>query len=239
MVSQAESNRALGGFSIFYKTRRRVYGALLLFVIVVGLPIASIPKLRYRFLTRAQVLGNAIVGKRAPVLVQVGENRKPLPAEFERLAPPVPQAFQLPRPAKVLSTTQVGPAPRRDEIHLSPKTGNSKMTSPPSNREEETTEQSEPEAAAASNQPKYQQGKIEQEAYDLLLQSNPAIAAIVQGNNPSFKFKSWDAAGRGEDTFWVRLKLQSGGGPEAEYIWQVKLQSKQVSPLNYNARSIS
>ena len=53
------------------------------------------------------------------------------------------------------------------------------------------------------------------------------------------KFLSWDAAGRGEDIYWVRLKFRSEGKTDIEYIWQVQLQSKQVTPLNYNARSLS
>jgi hypothetical protein len=86
---------------------------------------------------------------------------------------------------------------------------------------------------------KYQSGKAEQDAYDLLLKSNPTVAKMVQGSNPSLKFKSWDAANRGEDTYWVRLKFQSEGNPDEEYIWQVKVQSNEVTPLSYNARRIS
>ncbi len=80
---------------------------------------------------------------------------------------------------------------------------------------------------------------MEQQAYDLLLKSNPTVAGMVQGSNPSLHFKSWDAANRGEDTYWVRLKFQSNGNPEEEYIWQVKIQANQVTPLSFNARSIS
>ena len=80
---------------------------------------------------------------------------------------------------------------------------------------------------------------MEQQAYDLLLKSNATVAGMVQGNNPSLRFKSWDAASRGDDTYRVRLKFQSNGNPDEEYIWQVKIQANQVTPLSYNARSIS
>ncbi len=93
--------------------------------------------------------------------------------------------------------------------------------------------------SSSGSELKYQKGQIEQQAYDLLLKSNPTVAGMVQGNNPSLHFKSWDAANRGEDTYWVRLKFQSNGNPEEEYIWQVKIQANQVTPLSYNARSIS
>ena len=86
---------------------------------------------------------------------------------------------------------------------------------------------------------KYQKGKAEQDAYDLLLKSSATVAAMVQGSNPSLKFKSWDAANRGEDTYWVRLKFQSEGNQDEDYIWVVKLQSNEVTPLSHNARSIS
>jgi hypothetical protein len=211
-----------------------VYGALLLFVIVAGVPIAAVPKLRYRVMTRAQALWEAMAGKHAPAMVQVGENQEPFPAEFKRPAPPVPQVLHLPHQAKVLSTKRGGYIPRPAS-----KTGIIERRSPSSIQGEEAGEEGEAESAAVDNEPKYQQGTMEQEAYDLLLNSNPVIAEIVKGNNPSFTLKSWDAAVRGEDTYWVRLKLETGGKPEAHYIWQVNLQSKQASPLNYNARTIS
>jgi hypothetical protein len=235
---KAKSNPMSTGTSTFYETRRRIYGALLLFVVVAGLPIATIPKLRDRFLTRARVLKDAIAGKRAPVVVQVGENHAPFPAEYARPAPPIAQIPQLPHPGKSLSMSQGTSVLRHSDKRPFVKPGDIIVLSPPSAQGAGLAEQTATEAAA-NNEPKYQQGKTEQQVYDLLLKSNRAIAEIVKGDNPSFKFKSWDVAGRGEDTYWVRLKLQPEGAPEAEYIWLVKLESKQVSPLNYNARAIS
>jgi hypothetical protein len=190
-------------------------------------------------MTRSQALWEAMVGKRAPVMVQVGENHGPLPAEFERFATPGPQVIHLPSPSKVHTTAQGGYISRQDVARASSNAGESGARSSSLVQGEAPGEEAITESAEADSEPKYQQGKMEQEAYDLLLQSNPAIAEIVKGNNPSFRFKSWNAAGRGEDTYWVRLKLETEGKPEADYIWQVKLGSKQVSPLNYNARSIS
>ena len=88
------------------------------------------------------------------------------------------------------------------------------------------------------DEPKYQKGQIEQKAYDLLLKTLPVVAGMVQGSNPDLQFKSWDAASRGDDVYWVRLKFQPKEGSESEYIWLVKLQSGQVTPHNYNAREI-
>jgi hypothetical protein len=90
-----------------------------------------------------------------------------------------------------------------------------------------------------NDEPKYQKGALEQTAYDLLIQSNSSIAEIVKGGHPLLRLKSWDVAKRENDTYWVRLKLQLDKNPEQEYIWVVKIQSKEVTPLNFNAKSIS
>jgi hypothetical protein len=233
--TKAEDNRAPAGFSSFYKTRRRVYGSLLLFIIAAGLPIATIPGLRDRLLSRTWALKDAMAGKRAPAMIQVGQNQEPLPPEFQRPAIPAMPRMPVPPPARVHSTEQGGYVPGS----RSPQRGSlpdSRKAMPPG--AEESAEEAASESTAADNEPKYGQGTAERQAFDLLIASNATVAEIVKGNNPSFSFKSWDAAGRGDDVIWVRLKLQGAGQPEADYIWQVKLGAKQVSPLNYNARSI-
>lgn len=230
-VSESGSDRIRAGLSSFYRTRRRVYGLLLLFVIAVGVAAGTVPKLRSRLLTRAQTLWDAATGKHEPMMVQVGQNQEPLPPEFELPSPPVMQMPRLPAPAKVLTTPDGGYRPGTGGSRASSKTEEGEPGSLPSEEAEEEL--------TADTEPEYQQGKVEQEAYDLLLNSNSAVAEIAKGNNPSLKFKSWDAAARGDGIYWVRLKLEAEGKPVADYIWQVKLGSKQVSPLNYNARSIS
>jgi hypothetical protein len=238
-VASKENDGLLpAGFSKFYSTRRRVYGILLLFVIVVGLPLAAVPKLRNRLVTRAQVLGDAFAGKQAPALIQVGESHEPFPAEFERPAPPVPQVIHIPQHAEVHSTAEGGYVPRGGEIHPPSRAGIPEALQPSSSQGEGLSEQAETGLEEAPAGPKYKQGAVEKDAYDLVVQSDPAIAEIAKGNNPSLKFKSWDAAGRGDDVYWVRLILQTQTEPDAEFIWQVNLQSKQVMPLNYNAHTI-
>jgi hypothetical protein len=89
-------------------------------------------------------------------------------------------------------------------------------------------------------QPKYQQGLMEKEAYDFLLKTNPTVDGMVQGSNPSLRFKAWDALKRDEETYWVRLAFTSApDNANVEYIWQVKLLAKQITPLSYNARSLA
>jgi hypothetical protein len=78
---------------------------------------------------------------------------------------------------------------------------------------------------------------VEQEAYDLLLQVNSTVAGLVRGADPAMRFMNWAAAKMEEDLYYVRLTFMRNGG-EALYIWQVRLLSKQVVPLNFNARSL-
>ena len=62
---------------------------------------------------------------------------------------------------------------------------------------------------------------------------------MVRGSESSLIFESWDAAYRGDDIYWVRVKFQSEDDAVREYIWQVNLDSKEITPLSYHARSIS
>jgi hypothetical protein len=235
----SKSDHASKSSSSFYKRRQRISIGLLLFIVIVGLPIVTVPSLRQRLTTRVQLLKTAIAGIQRPVTVQVGANHEPMPEEYKRPEPVVPQIAQLPRSDKVHTTEQGGYTPTRGLTRLTVK--EPKQESASSSAEgSETAEQSESASESEANaQPKYQQGKIEQEAYNLLLQSNATVAGMVKGSNPSLKFRSWDAAARGDDVYWVRLTFQSDGKTDVEYIWQVKVQAKQVTPLSYNARAIS
>jgi hypothetical protein len=239
VISEAGGKQKQDGSSRFYKTRRRVYGSLLFLVIAAGLPMTTVPALRHRLMSRMHVLKTAFSGDTSPVMAQVGEKQEPFPAEYERPSPPsVAHVLKMPAaPTYDAPEKEVAPArtaPRRT-LRIPP-VGE---PLPSADKGEASDEQSKSAPAIDSeNQPKYRQGTIEREAYDLLLKSNPAIAGLAQGNSPSLQFLSWDAAGRGEDIYWVRLKFRSEGKPDIEYIWQVQLQSKGITPLNYNARTL-
>jgi hypothetical protein len=227
----------------FYRKRRLIYAGMLLFVVVAGLPIVGVPYLRNRLSTRVMALKTAMAGDIKPVVAQVGANKEPFPSEYESPAAPLPQAPQLPPVERIFAMTQEGQIQvqtLRSEPRATHRTLRIPVIPPASTETQAPTEQAAtaPPAAEESDL-KYQQGKVEQDAYDLLLKSNATVAGMVQGSNPSLHFKSWDVASRGEDTYWVRLTFQSEGNPDVEYIWQVKLQAKQVAPLNYNARNLT
>ncbi len=225
----------------FYEKRQRVYTGLLLFVVVAGLPIVSVPSLRNRLSTRVMALKTAMAGRIEPVIAQVGENPEPFPEEYHRPAPPLPKPPQLPPLERIFtlerSSPPLPPPAEKPSVAQAPRI----LTIPRPAAQTEETEEETATAPAASDETglNYQQGKSERDAYDLLITTNPAVAEMVQGGNPAFHFLSWDAANRGDDTYWVRLKFQSEESPSVEYIWQVKLQERQVVPLNYNARTIS
>jgi len=237
----SKGDKASTGSSRFYKTRRRIYGGLLLFVVIIGLPIVAVPSLRQRLATRVQLLRTAFAGQQNPVTLQVGENHGPLPPEYVNPTPVIPQVAQLPKPPSTFTTPQGGYIPQRAGARTSARIAKTESSPPPaaSTETSEATEQTGASESAEDTEPKYKQGAVEQEAYDLLLKSNATVAGMVKGSNPSLQLKSWDAAARGDDVYWVRLKFQSAGQPDIEYIWQVKVKSNQVTPLSYNARSLS
>jgi hypothetical protein len=215
---------------LFYAIRRRIYGGLLIFVVVVGLPIVGVPSLRQRLSRRVLAFKSAFSSDIIPAKAAVGENMQPFPAEFERPEPLPPKPLQPPSLDRIYTAQFPSNAP--------PRISSTRKTAPKPEVAISTENSSEEPPSASDEEPKYQKGEIELSAYDLLIQSNPTVAKMVQGGNPSLHFKSWDAAGRGDDIYWVRLKFKSEGNPDVEYIWQVKLQSKEVTPLSHNAREI-
>ncbi len=236
------------GATGFYRARNRFYVTLLVFVAVVGLPIVSVPGLRHKLSTRVQTLREAMSGGRIkPVTAIVGENKEPFPAQYaKKVGPPnypkLPPYFAATQGlgGPIVSAT---PLPKQAAARS---TRTIRIPAKPSEPETQTaaadTAQvpaSGQDASSGEAQPKYQQGVMEKEAYDFLLSSNATVKGMVQGSNPSLKFKSWDALKRDEDTYWVRVTFSSASGTNEEYIWQVKLLAKQISPLSYNARSLA
>lgn len=231
--------------SRFYSTRNKISMGLLIFVLAGGLPIAGVPSLRGKLYGRLMALKEAMSGEIKPAMLNAGSNHEPFPAEFERPEPPPPQAALIKANLdKVFTTdgtainsaTAAGrPAPvkgAKPGVAAAPVP----LSAPAEPAETQPPVQS---SAAGENEPKYQRGKAEQDAYDILLKVNPAVAGLIERKDPSLKFRSWDAAGRGDDVFWVRLKFQVEGNSDTEYIWQVKVQANQAIPLNYNARNLA
>jgi hypothetical protein len=238
--SKAEE-KALEAPLRFYKKRNQFYTGLLIFVVVIGLPIVSVPHLRNRLSTRIMMLKTAAAGNVTPAVAQVGANQDPFPAEYEKPGPPVYEAFRLPPAAPIIPQTPGVYIPSSADAAKTPASGalDLEMSQPPTEGEGSMAQDEAMPDEAQEPGPEYQQGEIEREVYDLLLQSNPKIAEMVRGSNPSMIFDSWDAAYRGDDIYWVRVNFRLEDNSIREYIWEVKLDAKEVMPLSYYARAVS
>jgi hypothetical protein len=237
-----------------YTGRQWFYGGLLVFVVAVGLPIIGVPSLRTRLSDRILAIKASLrTDSIVPVTVAAANNSNPFPAEFEKTAremkpailPPIERIFTLqyknakPLPGVIVKNNRQQSTPSEANSEPSSK-GRQEFNSI---IEDSSTDDlrvvDDPSSPSARKEPKYQKGTMEQSAFDLLVSKNPTVADIVKGSHPGLHLKTWDAAKIDGDTYWVRLKLQADKNPESEYIWTVKMQSKEVVPLSFNAKSIS
>ncbi len=210
-------------------TRRRFYVGLAAFVLLAGLPLAVVPQLRARLFDRAAALRDALTGEPVPALAMVGETD--YPKEFE--LPPAP-AVESARAAAAAPAAAVPPDARGRPL-LAPRDREEPRKAPALIRERPgEAAPAEPEADGLP----YRQGEMERQAYDLVLKSNKALAAMVAGDKEGVKFRRWDAAHRGEDAYWVRVSFDGPDGAE-EYVWQVRLSLGEITPLSFNARTLS
>ena len=196
----------------------------MIFVVVIGVPLLGIPSVRNRLYTRVHSVYGAfgpLALKIPPAWGKVGENRHPVPVEFER---PVVSRPEFPKLVTMPNTVfRLG-----GDVAVK----GSKRADP----QGESTPESEPTAPA---DPVYGQGKPEQEAYDLLLKSSELISGLTKGSNVGLRFKTWGAA-MVDDAFLVKLTfVQTSDNSEVQYIWRVKPVSKEISPLSRNARALS
>lgn len=201
---------------------RPVMPAVLVFAVAVGLPMVTVPALRARLRSRIEKLREALSSPGVvsqPAFARVGENKEPFPAEYERPVSPVPQW--------------------RGVIDLAARTYRAEP--PAAERSAPADPAPEPEAAATDQEPTFRQGPIEQQAYELLLQSNPVLASMAIGGDPTLRFRTW-AAARAEEDDALLVKVTFTYLPDnsdREYIWKVKMLAKEVVPLSSYARSLS
>jgi hypothetical protein len=219
--------------------RQRFYLALLLFVVIVGLPIVTVPSLRQRLETRVGAFRDAFSGRIGPVTVETSEEQAPFPEEYERYA------ASFPGPGGSLPMDRIFTA-RGDQADpdvyyppalISPERSDAGK---PAFVPEPEAGMPEPDGAESDSDDElgYARGEVEQEVYDILLETYPQVAEMVKGGDPDLRFLSWGAVKRGDDLYWVRLIFETDKNPKVEYIWRVEPESKQVLPLSHNARSI-
>jgi len=221
--------------------RQRFTLALLVFVVVAGLPVVTVPSLRHRLESRVGAIKGAVSGRIDPVTVNTDEAQAPFPEEYERVATLFPGPGE-PLPLDRIFTARMG-QPDPDPKAYSPPALISPERSDagkPAFVPEPDMDLPGPDApeSDAGDALGYARGEVEQNAYDILLESYPQVAEMVEGSDPDLRFLSWGAVKRGDDLYWVRLIFETDGNPNVEYIWSVELESKRVLPLSYNARSI-
>lgn len=226
----------------FYAARRRVYAGLAVFAGASFLAMILIPAWRVRLSDRLAELRSALRGDTPALELGVGENQEPFPAELERPSRAAAPAAQGPAPDIVFN---VAPQPRRPSYPApsrprsqSPAEKSAAPSPAPVLIDETAGKAPTADSAPGEGEPRYSTGALEREAYELVLKSHPAAAELVGGSDPELRFLSWDAAPRGNDIYWVRLRFKSEEDREMEYIWQVTLGEKKAAPLNYNARSL-
>ncbi len=240
-----------GPVNRFYLLRYRYYSAVMVFIVGTGLLVTGVPSVRHRFTARLNQLRDAARGYTGPPTVeaQVGQNPEPFPAQYEKpivipQKPSVPLiTFNQGVPQIVPQQSQSAAKPR--ELSQPKARRTLRIPTTVSGREEaeptaQTTQPAQQPAETDANlEPDFRQGEVEREAYNLVLQKYMTVSGMVTGNNPALQFRNWGAAKREEDTYWVRLVfLQASDKTEVSYIWEVKVGAKQVTPLNYNARSL-
>jgi hypothetical protein len=159
-----------------------------------------------------------------PSTAKVDENQQPFPAEyFKATAPPPAWARLMASSNRPFQVRPVQPQATSEQL------GNRAGAQ---DTQQQATKQE-------GQEPQYGRGATEQQAYELVVQSSQPLAAMVNGSDSSLRFKGWAAAKTEEDTMLVRLTfVYVPDGSEREYIWRVKLSSKQAAPLNFYARSI-
>jgi hypothetical protein len=212
------------------RVRRRVYGGVLIFAVIVVISLAAIPALRARLLDRIDILRTAVSGEvRPPDITLMGESDIPYPEEFMRPA----SAAAVARPsAEPVLRRLPAVQPNVPSITLPVLSGTGAGDLAEAEEVEEAGNDED------SDLPRFLQGEIEREVYEKTLAANEKLAAMVQGGDPEFVFSTWGAARRDEGVYWVRVIFQNASGADVEYIWQTDPVSGRTVPLNFNARSL-
>jgi hypothetical protein len=212
-----------------YQKYRRSQLSLLWFVVVLGLPIVAVPALRGRLRQRVETL-REVLSKPAtgtqPLTVAVGENTEKFPEEYQQPFTP------LPRFPEVIDLTRQPYRQVPDQpAAVSAASGQIAVEKP---------ELSPDRATADAQEPQYGQGEVQRQAYELLLEVNQALAALVAGGDPGLRFRTWEAAPAEQESLLVKVTFEHvSDGTVRDYIWKVKLPSREIIPLSAYARALS
>ena len=201
--------------------RRRIYGGVLVFSVAAGILLTAVPAVRARLFDRINILKTAMTDEPQLEIMSMGENDIPYPREFVR-----------PGSVALVSRPTAEPPVRRLTAVQS---GATVITPPVLIGAADSVNLAEDDEDDDS--PRFQQGELEREAYEKTLAANEKLAAMARDGEQESGFKTWGAARRDGDVYWVRVIFQNASGADVEYIWQTDIASGRVTPLNFNARS--
>jgi len=201
--------------------RRRIYGGILIFAVAVGILSTAVPALRARLFERIHILHTAMRGEAQPEIINMGENDIPYPEEFMRRGSGAVVSFPPTDPSQRPLLVQADGA----ALITTPVLIGAVGSGSPADIDKD------------DDSPRFQQGDIEREAYEITLAANEKLAAAVRSGDDELVFKKWGASRRNIDVYWVRVIFQNASGADVEYIWQTNISSGSVAPLNFNARN--
>jgi len=105
---------------------------------------------------------------------------------------------------------------------------------------EETKAPVAAEAPAGVDSVPAQSGARSEEAYKLLLEKVPAMAAISAQSDPAMQLKGWSVVKAEESEVWIDvLALRTADKQEEHFIWKIRVDEQTVFPLNQNARRLA
>ena len=203
------------------RVRRRIYGGILIFTAAAGISLSAVPALRARLFDRIYILKTAMTGGTQPDIAPIGENDIPYPEEFMRPASGAAASRPQTESVQIRRITVQSDVPSKTPPAL--------LGAAPPGRIAESEED--------ADSPRFLQGEIEREAYEITLAANEKLASLVQVGDHETGFKAWGAAHRGGGVYWVRVIFRNASGDDVEYIWQTDVSSGKTAPLNFNARS--
>jgi hypothetical protein len=224
-----------------YPTRKLVFYAGVTFLIVyTGLLLAMFTDVRQKTVSRVSTLYRAAFKGPEKVTVTraaIPEN-KPVQVVVQNTKPQGKGA-----PAGALPHVVFPPGLKKGVLSSRPAPERPTESQAESKREETAPPESSLSRSRASEREEaapVSKGKGQQEAYAVLLQQNKPMADLVANADPNLKFKNWSGIKSEGDAHWIDLVfLNKSDGREVHYIWQVNPVSKEIHPINYQARKLA
>jgi hypothetical protein len=88
-------------------------------------------------------------------------------------------------------------------------------------------------------QPKPAPAGPEQQAYQLLMESKPVFASMVNGPSSQYAYQKYTVEDKGEGVFLFNFQFtRTDSGGEEHFLWQVNTASQTIRPIGLNAAKL-